>query len=226
MPDTAFQLPPYFDYGATFLWAISGALIAARRGYDVAGILALALVSATGGGLLRDGIFLQQGPPALVRTPVYLLIVAGGALIVFLFGARIQKLSFLSRLINLVDALGLGAYAVVGMQLSLAAHLSLPGVALVGVVNAVGGGVLRDVLTRQEPEIFKPGTLMAAAALIACIVYLALEEFAKIPSDVAAWITIVVAFLIRALSVRFDVRTRPLSGFTSARPDVRDEANS
>ncbi|HWO02577.1 MAG TPA: TRIC cation channel family protein [Blastocatellia bacterium] len=75
MPDQVFTVPFYFDYGATFVWSVSGALIAARRGYDIAGVSALALVSATGGGLLRDGLFLQNGPPALVRTPVYLLIV-------------------------------------------------------------------------------------------------------------------------------------------------------
>jgi uncharacterized membrane protein YeiH len=215
MPDEAFAVPLYFDYGATFLWAVSGALVAARRGYDIAGIVALALVSATGGGLLRDGLFLQNGPPALVRTPAYLLIVAGAALLVLLFGARLQRLRFFSRLIDTVDALGLGAYAVVGMQLSLAAGLSLPGVALVGVVNAVGGGVLRDVLLRQDPVIFKPGTLMAAAAMAGCLVYLAMTKGLGAPSYVAAWVTIAVAYVVRTLSVRYDVRTQPLSGFTA-----------
>src|SRR5262245_23823894 len=165
MPDEAFTVPLSFDYGATFLWAISGALVAARRGHDLSGVFALALVSATGGGLIRDGLFLQQGPPALVRTPAYLLIVAAAALIVLAIGARLQRLAHYSHLVDLVDALGLGAYAVVGMQLSLAAGLSLPGVALVGVVNAVGGGVLRDLFTRQPIEVFQPGTLTASAAL-------------------------------------------------------------
>ena len=66
-----FLLPPYFDYSATFLWAISGVLLGARRGYAILGIGTVALVSSTGGGLLRDGIFLQA-IPTLVRTPVYL----------------------------------------------------------------------------------------------------------------------------------------------------------
>jgi hypothetical protein len=54
----------YFDLGASFIWAVSGALLAAGRGYDLTGIYAIALVSSTGGGLLRDGLFLQEGPPA------------------------------------------------------------------------------------------------------------------------------------------------------------------
>ena len=74
----AFLLPPYFDYAATFLWAISGALLGARRGYAILGIATVALVSSTGGGPLRDGIFLQR-VPMLIRTPVYLyLIVTAG----------------------------------------------------------------------------------------------------------------------------------------------------
>jgi uncharacterized membrane protein YeiH len=63
---------------------------------------------------------------------------------------------------GVVDAIGLGAYAVVGMTLALKAGLSLPGVVLVGLVNAVGGGILRDVLMRREPNMFLPGTLEEA----------------------------------------------------------------
>src|SRR5581483_9182752 len=87
-----FLLPPFFDYGATFLWAISGALMGARRGYDFVGIFILAMVSATGGGLLRDGLFLQDGPPVLVRSQGYLMLVAAGTLIVLCFGKKVEKI--------------------------------------------------------------------------------------------------------------------------------------
>lgn len=77
-------LPIYFEYPATFLWAVSGATLAARRGYDIAGIFTIALVTAAGGGVLRDAVFLQGAPPILVRTPIYLELVAGGTLLVML----------------------------------------------------------------------------------------------------------------------------------------------
>src|SRR5215203_5966337 len=86
MPDSIFTVQTLFDYGATFAWALSGALIAARRGYDVFGLTAVALVSATGGGLISDGLFLQDGPPALARTPDYLLIVVAVVLLVRVIG--------------------------------------------------------------------------------------------------------------------------------------------
>ncbi len=89
-----------------------------------------------------------------------------------LVGARLNQKRHIAPVVHIVDALGLGAYAVFGMELSIQAGLSLPAVTLVGVVNAVGGGILRDILMRQEPEIFRPETLMALAALFRIRSYL------------------------------------------------------
>jgi uncharacterized membrane protein YeiH len=213
MPEHVDVLPVYLDYAATFLWGVSGAIVGAHRGYDLSGVVALSLVSATGGGLLRDGLFLHNGPPVLVRTPAYLLIVAAAALLVLIAGSRLHDHRHFLRLVQIVDALGLGAYAVVGMQLAIESDLSLPGVVLVGIVNAVGGGALRDLLTRQEPEVFKPGTLTATAVLASCLVFLVLEKGLDFAPTAAAWPTIFTAFTIRLLSIRYDIRTRPLSGF-------------
>lgn len=219
-----FQLPTYFDYGATFVWAVTGALAAARRGYDIAGITALALVSATGGGLLRDGLFLQDGPPRILRTSAYLLIIGIAVLLVLLLGRYMHKHPLLPRVIMLGDALGLGAYAVVGIQLALAANISLPGCVLVGVVNAVGGGILRDVLSREEPEIFKPGQFMALAALTGCLTYLFLTQLLHIPATAAAIASIAVTFLIRAVSVRYGLTTHTLPGVYTPPQKDQDSA--
>ena len=157
MNDHIFLLPSFFDYGATFLWAVTGSLMGARRGYDFIGIFIVAMVSATGGGLLRDGIFLQNGPPVLVTSPFYLEIVLAGTLIVFFFGKRVEKIRGFESLVSLVDATGLGAYAVVGINRAMLLGLSLPGSVLVGMVNAVGGAILRSVIVAREPHLFKPG---------------------------------------------------------------------
>jgi uncharacterized membrane protein YeiH len=216
MPDPVFTVQTLFDYGATFAWALSGALIAARRGYDVFGLTVVALTSATGGGLLRDGFFLQNGPPALARTPAYLLIVVGAVLLVRVIGRWLNEQRYLPPVIQIVDALALGAYAVVGMRLSIEARLSLPAVMLVGVVNAIGGGLLRDVLMRQEPEVFKPGTLMALAVLASTILFLILEQGLGLSTFSAGLPTVVAAALIRAASLRYDLRTRAMPGFTAS----------
>lgn len=208
-----FLLPPFFDYAATFLWAVSGALVGARRGYDIIGVFMIAMVSATGGGLLRDGLFLHDGPPVLVRTPVYLGLVLAGTLVIVVFGKRVRLLRGFERLISVLDGLGLGAYAVVGMNRATAVGLDLLGVALVGMVNAVGGGVLRSVLTGREPHLFRPGKFEAVAALIGCCLYLTLTRTGWVTQTPAAWITIVCVFVVRVVSLTTPLETQPLRDF-------------
>jgi uncharacterized membrane protein YeiH len=213
MPHSEFLLPAFFDYSATFCWAISGSLVAARRGYDLIGILMLALVSSTGGGLLRDGLFLNNGPPVLVRNPFYLALVVAAALVVILFGKRVQGIPGFERVISLVDGLGMGAYAAVGMSRAQALGFSPLGVVLVGMVNAVGGSVLRSVLVASEPHLFRPGTYESVAALIGCCVFLSLTKTEFASPTTAAWATIVIVFVVRVAAVAYRVETRPLEDF-------------
>jgi uncharacterized membrane protein YeiH len=212
--DAGFHLPSFVDYTATLLWAVSGALIAARRGYDIAGIAAVALVASTGGGLLRDGLFLQDGPPALLRTPTYLILIGIATLGVALFGRYVVRVQFFETLIMLVDGIGIGAYALVGMQLSRAAGLEAPAAVFVGVVNAVGGGVLRDVLVRRDPDIFRPGVPTVIAALFGCLVFLALTRLLDLRDAIAAWIAIGSVLAMRVLALKFDLRTRSITGLS------------
>ena len=213
MPTKPFLLPLFFDYSATFLWAISGALLAARRGYAIMGVITLALVSSTGGGLLRDGFFIQDGPPALVRTPNYLWLVAVAVILCVVLGRWIEGRPRLPQAIVLIDAIGLGTYSVVGMDRALAAGISLPGVVVVGMVNAVGGGILRDVLVNEEPEMFKPGTLEQALALFGCLLFLSLTQALPFSQFAAAWITILTVFAIRLVSIRYNIQSPPMPGF-------------
>jgi uncharacterized membrane protein YeiH len=207
-----------FDYGASFVWATSGALLAARRGYDFTGVFAIGLVSATGGGLLRDGFFLQQGPPALAKSPLYIVIVAVAALFVMGVGSRIDRRAVLHRVVSVTDALGLGGFAVVGMHLSQQAGLSEPAVVLVGVVNAVGGGMLRSLLLLEVPEIFQPGEPTAVASLAGCLVYLMLTHWTGIEGRWAGLATIAVVAGLRLISVRYRLKTAPALGFPRIEP--------
>src|SRR5690349_24012524 len=95
----SFELPTYFDYPATFIWALSGALMAARLRLDPTGVALIALVTAAGGGLLRDGLFLQIGPPALIRSPIYIILIAVAVLIVIIAGVRVLHIPHFDRLV-------------------------------------------------------------------------------------------------------------------------------
>jgi uncharacterized membrane protein YeiH len=199
-----------FDLVGSAIWATSGATLAARQGFDITGIFAVALASATGGGLLRDGLFLQAGPPALVKTPAYIIIAAVAAGVVWAFGERMPRFS---RVLLVADAVGLGTFAVVGMKLALAAGLSLPAVALVGVVNAVGGGVVRSILVNEVPEVFRPGEWMALAALVGCVIYLGLVHGLAIDDGVGSGVAVAGTAVVRTLSVRYRFVTTPARGY-------------
>lgn len=202
---------PYFDMGATLMWALSGAMLGAKRGFPFIGVFAVALVSATGGGLLRDGLFLQD-VPVLLRMPIYLELVAIGALCVVLIGKFLRRWRWLEHGIAIVDAIGLGAYAVVGMNLAMRAGLPTGAVIFVGMVNAVGGSVLRDVLIGDPPQLLRPGIWLGGAALVGCILFPILHEL-HVDDTVAAFVTVVVVFVVRVLAVRFGIEAGPLGAF-------------
>ena len=200
----------YFDVGATFIWASSGAVLAARRGYDLTGIFAIALVSACGGGLLRDGLFLQAGPPVLVRTPIYVTVTLLASLFTWRLGASLDDRwsKPFARITELADMLGLGAFAVVGMRLSLAASISVPGAMLVGVVNAVGGGVLRSLVLHRTPQVFRPGELTALAAFGGTVVYAVLAVALRVNQNAAGLAAIAVVVATNWISRRYRLQTR------------------
>jgi len=205
-----FELSPLFDLGATFFWAVSGAGLGVRYGYDYTGIFVMAFVSAAGGGLLRDGIFLQH-VPVVLQNPNYLIVILCGAIVgtvgSVVAGGRKPSRGY-QLLLDTADALGLGAYACVGAQMSLQMGLSIPAAILVGVINGVGGGLLRDILVNRVWML--PGQILALAALAGVALFVLLVEKTPVTGGEAAWAAIALTFVIRMLAIRFDWRTRAL----------------
>jgi uncharacterized membrane protein YeiH len=206
----AFELSPLFDLGATFVWAVTGAGLGVRYGYDYTGVFTMAFVSALGGGILRDGIFLQRVPVA-IQSPNYLIVVLCGAVVgavaTVAAGGRKPSRGY-QGVLDTFDALGLGAYACVGAQTTLLAGLSAPAAIFVGVVNGVGGGLLRDVLVNRIWML--PGQILTLAALAGVLLFVGLVELTPIHAGTAAWLAIALTFMIRILAIRFDWRTRAL----------------
>jgi uncharacterized membrane protein YeiH len=209
MSEPEFQVALSFDYFATFLWALSGAIVGMHKRYDFAGVLIVALLSSTGGSLLRDGIFLQQTPPVLGdRWYIPLILVSAG--MASLLRKRIGRMVFVDRFINVIDAVGVPAFAVVGMQLSLQAGIPLSGVVLVGVVNGFGGGFLRDLVVGDTPSVLRPGVFALSALIVACVLFLVLTQGLGVAITPAAWSVIAFFFLFRTLSIRYNWQTKPI----------------
>ena len=204
----SFDLPVLFDLGATFAFALTGALAAIKRNYDIVGVFALALVSGIGGGLIRDGLFIQDGLTPLLTNPRYMEVICGAAIIGMVCGRHVRRFQ---RLIAVVDALGLGAYAAFGVQKSLQAGLAVPAAVLVGVVNAVGGGVLRDLLAREEPLVFKPGQFYLLTALAGAVTFVFCSVYLELSANRAAVAAVTLTFVFRLLTITFNWRTAPVS---------------
>lgn len=209
MPLDEFLIPPAFDYLATFLWAVSGAVVGMHKRYDITGVFIIALLSSTGGSLLRDGLFLQQKPPVLADG-FYIPLILLATIVVSFFRQRITQMIFVDRVISIIDALGIPAFAAVGMQLSLQAGVPLPGVVLIGAVNGVGGGLLRDLMVGDTPSLLKPGQYLVSALFLVCVVFLILEIGFGVPTMPAAWSIVILFFVIRMLSIRYNWQTHPV----------------
>jgi uncharacterized membrane protein YeiH len=202
-----FELPLGFSLLAFFTFGVTGALAGLRRGYDVIGVVFLSLVTAGGGGLIRDGLLLSSGPASLLTDSRNLIVVAFAALATLAFHRYVERLS---HAIAVIDALGLGAFAILGVQKTLEAGLGVPAAILGGTLTAVGGGLLRDILVREEPLLFKPGQFYALVALGGSCLYLALVHWSKLSPNQVAITSIAVVFAVRMLAIRFNWRTSAL----------------
>jgi uncharacterized membrane protein YeiH len=210
LPGIPFLLPIEFDLGATFLMALTGVWVASRRGYDLVGAFMLAFVTGVGGGLLRDAVFIKQIP--LVMQDARYLWAVTAAVVFGVLSHRVAER--FERSIAYVDALAIGVYAVVGANKAMIAGIAPMPALLVGMCNAVGGGLLRDVLVREEPLVFKPGQLYVLAALFGCVVFVVLSYYYGLDTNHSAWISIAVIVILRLAAIRFNWTTRSLRDWT------------
>jgi uncharacterized membrane protein YeiH len=197
------------DFLGVFVGALGGALAAyrdTRYKYDLVGVAGLALASALGGGITRD-IILQQGPPLAFADVRYLLTALAGALAGMVFAARIGKNT--ERVIVVIDAAALGLFAVAGSTRAINAHLRRLPSMLLGIITAVGGGSLRDVLSGRTPKIFERGELYAIAAACGSAAFLACDAL-QLNRSISTLAGTLVAFGLRILSLRYHWQTRPV----------------
>lgn len=188
----------------TIAFSVSGALVAIEKKMDLLGVVILGMMTAVGGGILRD-ITLGQHPPQALTNPVYILVSLGVSLLVFLPVVRhlIQSRQHVFDIALLVmDSVGLGVFTVVGI--SVAKTVTPDGNLLlqvvVGLVTAVGGGAIRDVLAGQTPFIFIKH-FYACASLIGALVCAGLWNLlGATPAMLCGAVTVIA---LRFLAARF-----------------------
>jgi uncharacterized membrane protein YeiH len=186
------------DLAGTFAFALNGALTAVRSArLDIVGVIALGMITALGGGILRD-ILIDDLPPATFRDWRYLAVAAGGGLVAFALGRHLDRMALP---IDVLDALGLSLFAVTGATKALAFGLGAGQAVILGAVTGVGGGTIRDVLVRQVPSVLSSG-LYAIPALAGATVAVATTRTGVygIPAALGA---AAVCFGIRMVGVKY-----------------------
>lgn len=154
------------ELAGVFVFGLSGGLLAVRKHFDVVGIGVLALLTGLGGGLIRD-VIIGDAPPAAFADTRYLIVPFVAAVVVFVGHEVLERLQ---RAVLVFDAAGLGLFSVTGTLKALAFGLGPLQAALLGVLTAVGGGVLRDVVARDTPVLIKAdSTLYSVPAFIGAL---------------------------------------------------------
>lgn len=149
-----------FELLGLFVFAISGAMLAVRKGFELVGITSLAMITALGGGVVRD-LVLGDTPPLAFRDTWYLVIPLVAATIVFVAHGPIER--HLQRPVLVFDAIGLGLFSVTGaVKAASYPDTTAVGAVVLAVVTAVGGGILRDVLANDPPQLFQPDSRLYA----------------------------------------------------------------
>ena len=184
------------------VFAVSGVLAAGRKNLDWLGVAIIAIVTAIGGGTLRD-LLLDRHPIFWIANTTYLWVILGATAVTL---AYVRFWIATRRALLVADALGLAFFTIAGVQLAeMAGHPDLIAL-LMGAITGVAGGVFRDVLTAEIPLVMRPGRLYATAAIVGAAGYLLLEGVG-VPAEAAALagMGIIVALRLAAILWRLEL---------------------
>lgn len=188
--------------------SISGAAAAIKKELDLFGVMFIAAVTGLGGGILRD-ILLSNLPPSMFQDPSFIAVAAGVSFVTFLvahfFKSFFQKKhKHLESILNVVDAFGLGAFTVLGINTALSRGFTDNAFFLVflGMTTGIGGGVLRDVLLGEIPHIFSKH-VYAIATIVGAILYVVMSLFIGLSEIWCAATTVLLVVILRVLAAQF-----------------------
>lgn len=201
-------VPLWLDLLCVGVGAFQGALFAIfYKRFDLVGVIAVAILTGLGGGFLRD-ILIDAGRPAGMQDR-YILTAIGGVVFALILGRWYRRIG---GTIVLLDSIAMSLFAVAGTYKALLFGTSVLVAVLIGVIAAVGGGVLRDVVCRITPQIFSGGPLYATATAIGATIFVLLDKTSLQPNLIVA-LTALVIVSIHMTSVRFRIHLKPaLSG--------------
>lgn len=215
MLEMVLPIPFWFEMAATLSGAITGAMAASRAQYDIFGTIVIATILGLFGGVIRDVLLQNYGIYAFQHPEFIVACVVTGC-VVFYFGTLV---TYLNRVIDVVDALTVGMWAILGAGKALSAGLTLVPATILGLLTAIGGGITRDVIMNRQVRAFQPGELYGTAALIGTVIYCLMRNF-NFLDDYSAIICSAIIVAIVVLSTIFGWRTKPSHDLTGTVADA------
>lgn len=194
------------DYAGTFAFAISGIRLASAKQFDWFGAYVVGLVTAIGGGTIRD--ILLDLTPFWMLQPSYIIITGFALLFVILFGKFVIRFS---NTFFIFDTIGLGLFVVVGIEKSLAAHFPFWVAIMMGTLTGSAGGVIRDILINEVPLIFRKD-IYALACVVGGIVYLVCLQLG-LSAFLVQVIAVFAVIITRLLAVKYHISLPVLEGY-------------
>lgn len=185
------------DRAGIVAFAFSGVEVGVRRNLDIFGLLVMGVVTATGGGLMRDVVLGRL--PLVLDSPDYLLFAIGASLFASMLIWR--RRSYPRFLLAIADAAGLGAFATAGALVGIDGDLSLIAMILMAILTATGGGVIRDLLADRVPLVLRSEVNATAAATGGLAVWLA----EPVSTGGAALLGVAITALVRVGGLAFDI---------------------
>ena len=185
------------DILGTFSFAVSGAFLAMQKKLDPFGVLVLAFVTAIGGGTLRD-IMIGNLPVSWLRNGTAMVVIFCSAIGTMAFGKYLKRLTIT---LFLFDALGVGLFTIIGIELAIEKNFGTGVCIALGTITACFGGVIRDVLLNDVPLLFRK-EIYALACMIGGGIYFLFRK-TDIDPSIAKILCILIIFTIRVLAVRF-----------------------
>lgn len=185
------------DILGTFSFAVSGAFLAMQKKLDPFGVLVLAFVTAIGGGTLRD-IMIGNLPVGWLRNETATLVIFFSAIATMFFSRFLKQFT---TTLFLFDALGLGLFTIIGIELAIARQFSVGVCIALGTITACFGGVIRDVLLNDVPLLFRK-EIYAMAAIAGGLIYFGLKRI-DLDENISKIICILLIFTIRVIAVKY-----------------------
>jgi uncharacterized membrane protein YeiH len=183
------------------VFAISGALAAGRKHLDLLGVIVLGLVTAVGGGTIRD-VLLDRHPIFWLADPAYLIVIVAAALFTI---AYVRWRPPPAGTLLYADAVGLAMFSLTGAQIAERAGLPAIGCIVLGTITGAAGGAVRDILSAEIPLVLRRGNLYASAAILGTSAYFVLL-LAGTSRGVATWGGMIVVAAVRLASIAFGLQ--------------------